>query len=101
MDVRPILLSFQTAIIAILFTFILGTGVAYIVFRLKNRKLKILLNSLFTLPLVLPPTVFGFFLLTIFGVQQPVGQFLLDFFAIQVVFSWQLRLLLPLLFHFL
>ncbi|KAB0301975.1 molybdate ABC transporter permease subunit, partial [Klebsiella pneumoniae] len=43
MDVRPILLSFQTAIIAILFTFILGTGVAYIVFRLKNRKLKILL----------------------------------------------------------
>lgn len=88
MDVRPILLSFQTAIIAILFTFILGTGVAYIVFRLKNRKLKILLNSLFTLPLVLPPTVFGFFLLTIFGVQQPVGQFLLDFFAIQVVFSW-------------
>ena len=87
MDVRPILLSFQTAIIAILFTFVLGTGVAYIVFRLKNRKLKILLNSLFTLPLVLPPTVFGFFLLTIFGVQQPVGQFLLDFFAIQVVFS--------------
>ena len=55
---------------------------------MKNRKLKILLNSLFTLPLVLPPTVFGFFLLTIFGVQQPVGQFLLDFFAIQVVFSW-------------
>ncbi|OWW62166.1 molybdate ABC transporter permease, partial [Enterococcus hirae 57-03-H11] len=52
MDVRPILLSFQTAIIAILFTFVLGTGVAYIVFRLKNRKLKILLNSLFTLPLV-------------------------------------------------
>ncbi len=87
MDVRPILLSFQTAIIAILFTFVLGTGVAYIVFRLKNRKLKILLNSLFTLPLVLPPTVFGFFLLTIFGVQQPVAQFLLDFFAIQVVFS--------------
>ena len=60
MDVRPILLSFQTAIIAILFTFILGTGVAYIVFRLKNRKLKILLNSLFTLPLVLPPTVLVF-----------------------------------------
>lgn len=29
-----------------------------------------------------------FFFLTIFGVQQPVGQFLLDFFAIQVVFSW-------------
>ena len=88
MDVRPILLSFQTAIIAILFTFVLGTGVAYIVFRLKNRKLKILLNSLFTLPLVLPPTVFGFFLLTIF-------------LPFKLFFHGQLRLLLPLPFHFL
>lgn len=87
MDVRPILLSFQTAIIAILFTFVLGTGVAYIVFRLKNRKLKILLNSLFTLPLVLPPTVFGFFLLTIFGVQQPVASFYLIFLPFKLFFA--------------
>ena len=53
---------------------------------MKNRKLKILLNSLFTLPLVLPPTVLVF-LLTIFGVQQPVGQFLLDF-CHSSCFSW-------------
>ncbi len=66
MDVRPILLSFQTAIIAILFTFVLGTGVAYIVFRLKNRKLKILLNSLFTLPLVFTADCFWFFSLNYF-----------------------------------
>ena len=53
---------------------------------MKNRKLKILLNSLFTLPLVLPPTVLVF-LLTIFGVQQPVGQFYL-IFCHSSCFSW-------------
>lgn len=101
MDVRPILLSFQTAIIAILFTFVLGTGVAYIVFRLKNRKLKILLNSLFTLPLVLPPTVFGFFLLTILVFSNQWASFYLIFLPFKLFFHGQLRLLLPLPFHFL
>ena len=88
MDLSPIIISFQTAIMAIFFTFFSGTLIAYLVFRQKNQGLKILLNSVFTLPLVLPPTVFGFFLLDIFGVQQPIGKFLLDFFAVKVVFSW-------------
>jgi len=88
MDLSPIIISFQTAIMAIFFTFFSGTLIAYLVFRQKNQGLKMLLNSLFTLPLVLPPTVFGFFLLDIFGVQQPIGKFLLDFFSVKVVFSW-------------
>ncbi|WP_086313752.1 molybdate ABC transporter, permease [Enterococcus sp. 7F3_DIV0205] len=87
MDLSPIIISFQTAIMAIIFTFLSGTVIAYLVFRIKHHGLKILFNSLFTLPLVLPPTVFGFFLLDIFGVQQPIGRFLLDFFAVKVVFS--------------
>jgi molybdate transport system permease protein len=89
MDLSPIIISFQTAIVAIFFTFVCGTLIAYLIFRLKNQGLKLLFNSLFTLPLVLPPTVFGFFLLDIFGVQQPVGKFLLDFFSVKVVFSWE------------
>lgn len=89
MDLSPIIISFKTAIIAIIFTFFSGTLIAYLIFRLKNHGLKILFNSLFTLPLVLPPTVFGFFLLDIFGVQQPIGKFLLDFLAVKVVFSWE------------
>lgn len=88
LDLSPIIISFQTASIAIIITFLSGTLIAYQVFRMKNHRLKILLNSLFTLPLVLPPTVFGFFLLDIFGIQQPVGRFLLEFFAVKVVFSW-------------
>lgn len=88
MELSPIIISFQTAMLSIVFTFFSGTLIAYFVFRLKNHGLKILFNSLFTLPLVLPPTVFGFFLLDIFGVQQPIGKFLVDFFAVKVVFSW-------------
>lgn len=86
MDLSPILISFKTATIAIIVTFFSGTLAAYLVFRLKNRGLRILLNSLFTLPLVLPPTVFGFFLLDIFGIQQPVGKFLLDFLLLKWFF---------------
>jgi molybdate transport system permease protein len=89
MDLSPIFISFKTAIVAIVFTFFIGTVSAYLIFRMKTRELKMFFNSLFTLPLVLPPTVFGFFLLEIFGVEQPIGRFLLDFFAVKVVFSWQ------------
>jgi molybdate transport system permease protein len=89
MELSPIFISFKTAIVAIVFTFFIGTVSAYLIFRMKTRGLKMLFNSLFTLPLVLPPTVFGFFLLEIFGVEQPIGRFLLEFFAIKVVFSWQ------------
>lgn len=79
MDLSPIIISFKTAIVAIIFTFFSGTIIAYLIFRMKKQNLKLIFNSLFTLPLVLPPTVFGFFLLDIFGVQQPIGKFLLDF----------------------
>ncbi len=89
MDLSPIIISFKTAIVAIIFTFFSGTIIAYLIFRMKKQNLKLIFNSLFTLPLVLPPTVFGFFLLDIFGVQQPIGKFLLDFFAVKVVFSWK------------
>jgi molybdate transport system permease protein len=47
-----------------------------------------ILDGILTLPLVLPPTVAGFFLLYIFGVRGPVGKFFLDFFSIRIAFSW-------------
>ena len=46
------------------------------------------LDGILTLPLVLPPTVAGFFLLYIFGVKRPVGQFFLDYFGVKIAFSW-------------
>jgi len=47
-----------------------------------------ILDGILTLPLVLPPTVMGFFLLIIFGVNRPIGRFLLDFMGVKIVFSW-------------
>jgi molybdate transport system permease protein len=40
------------------------------------------------LPLVLPPTVAGFFLLYLFGVKRPIGQFFIEYFSVKIAFSW-------------
>ena len=88
MDWSPILISMRTASLSILITFFLGIFAAWGVIRLKNEKLKLLWDAILTLPLVLPPTVAGFFLLYIFGVKRPVGQFFLDYFGVKIAFSW-------------
>ena len=59
-----------------------------------------ILDGLFTLPLVLPPTVAGFFLLYIFGIRRPVGKFLLDYFAVKIAFSWEATVLAAVLISF-
>lgn len=88
MDFSPIFISIRTALCAIAVTFFLGLFAARWVAFMKNRYWKLILDGLFTLPLVLPPTVAGFFLLYIFGVKRPVGKFLVDFFAVRVPFSF-------------
>lgn len=88
MELSPILISMKTALCGIVITFFLGILAARWVVYMKSRNWKMILDGLFTLPLVLPPTVAGFFLLYIFGVKRTVGKFLVDFFAIKVPFSW-------------
>lgn len=88
MDWSPILISMKTASLSIFITFFLGIFAAWAVFRLKNETLKIICDGILTLPLVLPPTVAGFFLLYVFGVKRPIGQFFLDYFGVKIAFSW-------------
>lgn len=88
MDLSPILISAKTAAVSIVFTFFLGTGAAFFVYRMRHERWKILWDGLLTLPLVLPPTVAGFFLLYIFGVRRPVGAFFLEYFGVKIAFSW-------------
>lgn len=85
MDLYPLWLSLRVAFLATLITFVLGLLAAH--FTVKLRFGKGLLDGLFTLPLVLPPTVVGFFLLVIFGKNGCIGQFL-DRFGVTVIFSW-------------
>ena len=88
MDWSPVLISMKTASLSIFITFFLGMFAAGVVIRLKNETSKIICAGILTLPLVLPPTVAGFFLLYLFGVKRPIGQFFIDFFGVKIAFSW-------------
>ncbi len=88
MDWSPVLISMKTASLSIFITFFLGIFAAGVVICLKNETSKIICDGILTLPLMLPPTVAGFFLLYLFGVKRPIGQFFIDFFGVKIAFSW-------------
>ena len=87
-DLSPFIISLRTATLSIIVTFFLGVAAAQLVYRLKSKTMKTILDGLFTLPLVFPPTVAGFFLLYIFGMRRPIGKFFIEYFAVKVAFSW-------------
>nr|WP_300006202.1 molybdate ABC transporter permease subunit [Tissierella sp.] len=84
MNYSPLWISLKAAFIATGITFILGTYAAY--FTSKLRFFKGLVDGLFTLPLVLPPTVVGFFLLIILGKNSMIGRFLAGY-DLSIVFT--------------
>lgn len=86
MDISPLFISIKVASVATVFTFFLGLFAAWRVAR--GRRFKGLIDGLFTLPMVLPPTVVGFFLLLLFGKNGLLGQ-TLEKLALSVVFTWQ------------
>jgi len=88
MDWSTVLISMKTASLSIFITFFLGLFAAWAIVKMKNEPIKMFLDGVFTLPLVLPPTVVGFFLLFIFGVRGPIGSFFINFFAYKIAFSW-------------
>lgn len=85
-DVSPILISLKTALVATIITFFIGIFTAQIMTN-YNGKLKGIIDAIFTLPLVLPPTVVGFFLLLLFGKNGPFGKALQQI-GVQLIFSW-------------
>ena len=86
MDWSPLWISLKIAAVSTFFTFFPGIIAAKAVISMK--RLRFLADGLFTLPLVLPPTVLGFFLLIIFGKNSHVGSFL-DSAGVDIVFTWQ------------
>jgi len=85
-DLSPLRISLQTAAAATLLTFLLGIAAARAMAAYRGR-LRGLLDGILTLPLVLPPTVAGFFLLLIFGRASVIGR-VLEQIGIRIVFSW-------------
>lgn len=87
MDWYPLWNSLRIAAVSSVLVFFLGIFAAYYVARIP-KAVKGILDVVFTLPMVLPPTVCGYFLLLLFGVKRPVGM-LLAKLGMQVVMSWQ------------
>ena len=87
LDLSPLFISLKTGIVATFISFFLGIYAARKVVKSTPGK-KAVIDGILTLPMVLPPTVAGFFLLLIFSKRRPFGIFLYETFDIKVVQSW-------------
>ena len=86
MDWYPLFNSLRIAALSSVIVFFTGIAAAYYAVRLP-RLVKGVLDVVLTLPLVLPPTVVGYFLLLVFGVQRPIGMWL-DTIGVRFVMTW-------------
>ena len=87
LDWSPLFISIKTGIVATIISFFLGIYAARKVIKAKPW-VKAVADGILTLPMVLPPTVAGFFLLLLFSRRRPVGIFLYETFDIKVVQTW-------------
>jgi molybdate transport system permease protein len=87
-DWFPLWLSLRVAAVATFFVLTAGTFVAYLLSH-KTFRGKSLVDSLITLPLVLPPTVLGYYLLVLVGRHSPLGHLYEGVFGQPLVFTWQ------------
>ena len=83
-----LLLSLKVAGWATAVTLAMGLALGFLLARVRfpGREL---LDTLLTLPMVMPPTVLGYYLLVLLGRQGPVGAWLQDTFGISLIFTWQ------------
>ena len=81
-------LSLKVAAWATFFNLLLGIGTGYVLarYRFPGREL---LDSVLTLPMVMPPTVLGFYLLVLLGRRGWFGAWLLEHFHVNLIFTWQ------------
>jgi len=83
-----LLLSLKVAGWATLLNLIFGIGVGYLLAR-KRFPGRDLLDTLLTLPMVMPPTVLGYYLLVLLGQRSALGAWLQDHFGFSFIFTWQ------------
>lgn len=87
-DWSPLWISLHTAAATITIVSFIGVIIAWWVERLQSQSLKIFADAVITLPMVLPPTVAGFFLLYFFGNNRFLGQLIYQLTGIKIAFSW-------------
>jgi molybdate transport system permease protein len=84
----PLLLTLKVAGCATLIVLLVGVAIAFLMarYRFWGREF---LDAAFTLPMVMPPTVLGYYLLVLVGRRSAFGQWLEDSFGIRLIFTWQ------------
>ena len=87
LDWSPLFISLKTGFVATVICFFLGTWLAGTVYKARPS-VKAVLDGILTLPMVLPPTVAGFFLLLFFSLRRPFGKYLFQVHGIKIVQTW-------------
>ena len=85
-DVSPVWISLKTTFTATFITFFIGIAVAYLMVN-YNGKLRNILDTILTIPILESDLPIGFFLLLIFGINSPIGKSLSKI-GINIIFSW-------------
>jgi molybdate transport system permease protein len=85
---QPLFLTLKVAAVATLFAFLTGVALAFLLAKCRFRG-KELLDAFLTLPLVLPPTVLGYYLIVLVGRNGWIGRRLYEAFGITLMFTWQ------------
>lgn len=85
---QPLWLSLKVASVSTLGAFAVGVGLAFYLARGRSA-LRDWIDALFSLPLVLPPTVFGYYLIVSFGRRGWIGKWLDQAFGVSLLFTWQ------------
>ncbi|MBI4320968.1 MAG: molybdate ABC transporter permease subunit [Chloroflexi bacterium] len=91
-DLFPLYLSLKVASLATVLSFVIGLAIAWILAR-RQFPGRGFLSTIVTLPMVLPPTVLGYYLLVAIGRQSPIGRFVEGVFGVTLVFTWEAAVL--------
>ncbi len=85
---NALLLTLKVAFFATAIATVLGTGVGYLLARCRFPG-RDLLDAVLSLPMVLPPTVLGYYLIVLLGRRGPIGRLLDQWFGVSLLFTWE------------
>ncbi|HEX5682846.1 MAG TPA: molybdate ABC transporter permease subunit [Ideonella sp.] len=95
----PLLLTLKVAGCATALNLLLGVGMAFALARWRFPGREVL-DAVLTLPMVMPPTVMGYYLLVLIGQQGPLGAWLWSQFGIRLIFTWEAAVLAAMVMSF-
>lgn len=88
MDWQPLVLTFKLALVTTLLLLVISVPLSYWLAHTKSR-VKPFIETLVSMPLVLPPTVLGFYMLVAFSPANALGSWLNEYLGIQLIFSFK------------